>query len=71
MLLPERYVLGVVAVEHPDLSVAGGPGHAVAVVVEEDPLIPGGPPQPRGQPSHLLHRGVQALPVPTRNDIQV
>ena len=35
----ERDVLRVGSVEHPDLPVGCGSGHAVAIVVEENPLV--------------------------------
>lgn len=48
-------------VEDPDLPVDGGPGHAVAVVVEEDPFLLGVASEGRAQLLHLVHGGVQTL----------
>lgn len=48
-------------VKNPDLSVDGGPRHAVAIVVKEDALLLGVPSQRRAQLLHLVHRGVQTL----------
>ncbi len=38
--------------------------YPVAIVVEEDPLVPCGPPEAGGEPPHLVQGRVQALPVP-------
>lgn len=48
-------------VKDPDLSVNSGPGHAVAVVVEEDPFLLGVASEGRAQLLHLIHGGVQTL----------
>ena len=48
-------------IEDPDLSIDSGPGHPMAVVVEEDALFLGIASQWCAQLFHLVHRGVQAL----------
>lgn len=55
---------GAHLVEDPDLPVDGGPGHPVAVVVEEDPLLLGIPAQGRAQLLHFVHGRIEALLVP-------
>lgn len=51
-------------VEDPDLAVHRGPGDAVPVVVEQDPLFLGVAAQGRAQLLNLVHRRVEALLVP-------
>ena len=54
-------VLGVVAVEDPDLSVGGGLGHSVPVVVEQNPLLASVAAQAGGEAPHLFQGRVQTL----------
>ncbi len=42
----------------------------MAIVVEEDPLVPCGPPEAGGEPPHLVQGRVQALPVPATQNQQ-
>lgn len=48
-------------VEDPDLSVDGGSGDPVSIVVEEDTLLLGVSSQGRAQLLHLVYGGVQTL----------
>ena len=48
-------------VEDPDLSVDGGSGDPVSIVVEEDTLLLGVASQGRTQLLHLVYGGVQTL----------
>ena len=57
----ERYVLGELLVEDPDLAVGGRLGHAVAVVVEEHALVLGILAQRHAQLAHVLGRRIQAV----------
>lgn len=50
----ERYVLRVVPIKHPYLTICGRARHAVADVVEEDALLFGVASQPNAQLAHLL-----------------
>lgn len=59
----ERNVLRVALVEHPHLSVLGGPGDAVAVVVEEEAVGLGVAAHLDAGGAHLLEGGVETGPV--------